>query len=203
MLLCALAPQVQAGTVTLEKLDVFDYFNSFEGRWSGTIQAKSSVPWPNWMAYQGSVTFDDVIESGLMAYRCNGAVSGGCTISDPDVHRFIFTGPATPAYPLLGVKVVITDAGGAANGFKRTWSITSAEDAIQTVAHYPFSEFTAVNDEPLMPVGYTLTFHMADVDTIDAMLAGQFGSPLAHRSSQPCIPLRVVGGMLSSTQCHK
>lgn len=202
LVLTIASSQVNAGTITLEHLNFNDYFSSHEGRWSGKVRASSSVQWPNWMQYQGFLDFEDVLESGLMAYRCNDAVSGGCTASDPDTHRFIFIGKATPKYPLLGINVVVNDKVVAPGVFQRTWGIVSVEDAIQTTAHFPFIEFTPpIDGVALLPVGFKVILHLSDIDTIEAMLAGNFGSPLAHRSSQPCTALREVNGVVFSTQC--
>lgn len=187
-----------AGDVVASKVNAIDYFNS--NGWVALVIATSTAEWPNWLGYQGGVAFDDVVRSGLMLYRCNPSIPDGCTLADFDTHRFVFSGPTTPAYPFAGAKVTVNDkfSGGL---FKRTWAFSHIEGAIQTVGHFPFSEFASTAPGPVFPLDHKVVFHLADVDTIDAMLSGNFGPPLAHRSTLPCIPLRVVNGVLFSTQC--
>lgn len=190
--LLGVATTTNAGTVTLANLFIADYFRAGGGTWQATVIATSTTQWPGWVQDQvkplGSV--DAVVQSGLMLYR------------ESELHRFVWTGPGQ-----FRGKVTLTDRLAGPGLYLRMWRIGGAEDALAAggcdSGCYPFDPFAQVPEgTPVFAVGDRAVLHLADQDTIAAMLLGDFGPPLAHRASQPCQPLRTFGAQVLSTSCE-
>lgn len=223
LVLLALVSGAAAGQVTLTLVDIQNY-GGVEG-WRGQIRATSTVPWPGFHPKQTVTlpqTLQAVAASGLMIYRCQrdteGGDPGGCGPGDPDVHTFVTTGRDPKFAYLTGSAVKVSDRVKGNGLFERTWIwqkgvgnflATEREDSFPPSGGAllgPFFDTLAELGAFVFPVGFRLTVHLADLDTISQMLSGtplSFAFPLAHRESLPCVPLRFDSqGEVSSTQCR-
>jgi len=189
-----------AGEVTLRHLFLADYFSSGPS-WSAIITATSTAPWPGFADRTTGVFVDpqEILESGLMLYACD--VFPGCPADQ--AHRFVWTGPAVPDFPgLAGTRVLRSDRRLGVL-YTRTWELLGASDAVD-LGTTDADLGPYVRQAPVFPVGQRVVVHLADEDSIAAMLAGDFdGTVLAHRASAPCEPLRVnPAGTVLSTVCR-
>jgi hypothetical protein len=157
--------------------------------WHAWVLASSTVPWPGWIKGQRVwlETPQAVRESGLMVYR------------ESQLHHFVWTGPTHPDVPgLQGRRVRMTDSFKKGRYYRR-WEVY-ADDAVATVEGVPM-DYVLTPPDPLFAPGDRAVLHLADVDTIDAMLNGDFGPPLAHRRTDPCRVTKRTQGLPVTTEC--